>query len=185
MLVIKNNVIKSSNVEDSTTSTLTLTFTGIGEISFEYLVSSEDIFDVILISVNDEVYVEEGGLGQWTTFSWYSDNSESENIITVKYRKDDNTSRRKNITKMINNNENKNTREDNNEMDMEIKTGWLFQNQRRQEDLQDGADTSPFGKARHKREHDLHIRDHSDAALLSALYYHKDFITRYEIYKKA
>jgi len=84
----EENVIKSGNdgVDDSS-STLYIEYTGIGEVCFYYMVSSEKKWDYLEISVNDTRIVKESGEGLWERFCWYSED-ESNNVIAIKYYKD-------------------------------------------------------------------------------------------------
>ena len=82
------NVIKSTNSGfNQSESTITIKFTGVGEIGFYYLISSEENWDFINIFVNEVLFVRESGNGDWTYFSWYSEEN-VENIIVIKYGKD-------------------------------------------------------------------------------------------------
>ena len=88
--VVKNeeNVIKSGNANiQESVSTLIIKFTGIGEISFNYLISSESNFDVLTISVNEGEMVFTSGNGNWERFSFYSEEN-VENVISISYTKD-------------------------------------------------------------------------------------------------
>ena len=84
------DVIKSGNqYVNNSESSITIKFSGRGEISFFYLVSSEDNWDFIKIYANGEEIVKDSGNGTWSKFSWYSEDNE-EDIIIVKYQKDGN-----------------------------------------------------------------------------------------------
>lgn len=83
-------VIKTSNQSVvNSVSELTVTFNDVGEVSFDYLVSSEDGWDVFFIYVNgiDAPVVKESGLGSWKTFKWYNETNTTV-TISVKYLKD-------------------------------------------------------------------------------------------------
>lgn len=83
------DVIKSTNAGvNNSESSLTLTFTGIGEIGFKYLVSSEKGWDSIVVSANGkDVLIDSGDQEGWKSFSWYSEENTTNNIV-VKYVKD-------------------------------------------------------------------------------------------------
>lgn len=82
-------VIKSTNIGiNDSESSVTLTFSGIGEVKFDYLVSSENGWDGIFILVNGfEVFKDSGNEGEWKSFSWYSETDVTNNVV-VKYVKD-------------------------------------------------------------------------------------------------
>ena len=69
-------------------SSLTIKFTGTGEISFYYKVSSEEKWDKIIVMVNGEELLEDSGKTDWKLFSWYSESAGQENIIVISYQKD-------------------------------------------------------------------------------------------------
>lgn len=85
------DVIKSTNegVVESI-SELTITYSGIGEVSFDYMVSSEFGWDDFHIYVNDnrEPAVMDSGLGEWKSFKWYNGDANATVTITIKYIKD-------------------------------------------------------------------------------------------------
>ena len=84
-------VIKSTNeYEENSVSELTITFSGVGEVSFEYLVSSETGWDEFLVFINDDSnpVVNESGLEGWKTFRWYNGDGGETVTIRVQYSKD-------------------------------------------------------------------------------------------------
>lgn len=83
------SVVRSNNIGiESSESRLSLSFSGTGEISFDYLVSSEKTWDYFIILVDGEVIVKDSGnYSEWKNFKWYSENSDN-TIIEISYIKD-------------------------------------------------------------------------------------------------
>jgi len=88
------NVIKSSNIDDDSVSTLKISFVGVGEISFDYMVSSELYNDVFIVSIDGNILVEDSGSGnEWKNFVWYNEKEDALVEILLQYRKDVSLSR--------------------------------------------------------------------------------------------
>lgn len=83
------SVIKSGNLgRENSSSTVAISFSGIGEISFDYLVSSEETWDYLLILVNGEIIIKDSGdKNYWESFKWYNE-SEENVLIEISYIKD-------------------------------------------------------------------------------------------------
>lgn len=90
----EENVIKSTNSEQNSTSTLKITFSGAGELSFDIFTSSEQGCDFLFLIVDGRVVRQYSGNSEdWTTITLYNEDPNSVFVLEIQYYKDSSVNR--------------------------------------------------------------------------------------------